>query len=318
MRKTPRMGLVAGIALTCVPVFAKDARDVQPAPQAPHTVSAKPAGGGHGRVGLLVGVAGGIAAGFVIASLTDYPLEEGGAYGVMLLGGGLGALVGQKIGSSVGRPWEEPGRLAVSLAYAWTTAKASRDLEAAFAASGFPATNDSHSIAPSVLASYRVARQLHAGLELSGVSPQWFRAMDAGTFLTESVGGKSYGIVVSYAPMPTERRRLTYALGAGLDYYDVTVESYFDPIDASYPEDQPDRASRKTDHTLGLQLRGSLECWLVHDVSLQASVVGRWSGSIEVPEITLIHPLPDRTRSLPGHSVSLSSLHLQVGFGMRF
>jgi hypothetical protein len=273
---------------------------------------------GHGRLGLLVGVAGGIAAGFGIAGLTDYALEEGGGFGVMVLGGGIGAIIGQKIGSSAGRPWEDPGRLQVSLAYAWTFS-ASRDVVAAFEASRFLATNDSHSIAPSVSVSYRVGRHLHTGLELSGVSAPSFRAGDSETFLTETVGGQSYGVVVSYAPMPAERRRLTYALGAGLDYYDVAVEGYFDPmLHAGYPEDQPHRASRKTDHTFGLQLRGSLEYWLVHDVSLQASLVGRWAGPIEVPGIELTHPLPDRARSLLGHSVDLSSIHFQVGFGMRF
>jgi hypothetical protein len=207
----------------------------------------------------------------------------------------------------------------VSLAYAWTTSTASRDIEAAFACAGFRATNNTHSLAPSVSVSYRVGRNLHTGLELSGISAQWFQSADSGTFLGEDIGGASYGVFASYAPMPAERHRWTYALGAGFDYYDATVESYFDPmLQAGYPKDQPRRATHKTEPTVGIQLRGSLEYWLVHDVSLQASVVGRWAAPIEVPEIALTHPLPDRNRLLPAHSLDLSSLHFQVAFGMRF
>jgi hypothetical protein len=124
---------------------------------------------------------------------------------------------------------------------------------------------------------------------------------------------------VSYAPAPSERRRLTYALGAGLDYYAVTVESYFDPVlDSGYPEEQPLRASRNTHSMFGLQARGGLEYWLVSDVSLQVSLVGRWVRPIEFQGVALTHPQPGESRSLASHSVDLSSLQLSVGVGMRF
>jgi opacity protein-like surface antigen len=166
---------------------------------------------------------------------------------------------------------------------------------------------------------YGIAGPFNTGVELSGIPGQWFRASDSGTYLTQLVSGQSYGVIVSYAPMPSESRRLTYALGAGLDYYSVTVESYFDPtLEGSYPEDQPFRASHRKDTTFGLQLRGGLEYALVPDVSLRVSLIGRWARPIEVPGVALTHPRPDLQRSLVAHSVDLSSVQVSVGVGMRF
>jgi hypothetical protein len=133
------------------------------------------------------------------------------------------------------------------------------------------------------------------------------------------VGGRSLGLIVNYAPMPSARRRLTWSLGAGVDYYSVGVENYFDEgYDAGFPEDQPSRFSRSTDSTYGLQLRGSLDYYLVHDVSIQLGVIGRWVSPIEVEGISLTHPSPDLSRSLAAHSVDLSSVHLSIGLGMGF
>jgi hypothetical protein len=279
----------------------------------------KSEGKGRGFYGLLLGAAAGMAVGFGVAAASDYPLKEGGAFGVMLLGGGLGGFVGHKVGSSTGRPWQDPGRLQVSLGYAWTASAASRDIQSAFEDSSFPATNEHHPTAPSFSVTFGIAGPFNAGVELSGIPGQWFRASDSRTYLTQLVSGQSYGVIVNYAPMPSEHRRLTYSLGAGLDYYSVTVESYFDPsFEGPYPEDQPFRASRSRDPTFGLQLRGGLEYALVPDVSLRVSLIGRWARPIEVSGVALTHPLPDQQRSLVAHSVDLSSIQVSVGVGMRF
>jgi hypothetical protein len=308
--------VVAILVLTCAPLLAEDG--LQPE-ELGSDVPPPGEGKGHGLSGLLIGAAAGIAVGFGVAAASDYALKEGGASAVLLLGGGLGGFVGHKVGSSAGRPWPDPGRLQVSLGYALTTSAASRDIQAAFEDSSFPATNEHHPTAPSFSVTSGIAGPFNAGVELAGISGQWFRASDSGTFLTELVSGQSYGVIVNYAPMPSESRRLTYAVGAGLDYYSVTVESYFDPrLEGSYPEDQPFRASRMKDTTFGLQLRGGLEYSLVHDVSLRLSLIGRWARPIEVPGIALAHPLADQQRSLVAHSVDVSSVQVSVGVGMRF
>jgi hypothetical protein len=279
----------------------------------------KSEGEGRGFYGLLLGAAAGIAVGLGVAAASEYALKEGGAFGVMLLGGGLGGFVGHKVGSSAGRPWEDPSRLQISLDYALTTSAVSQDIQAAFEASGLPATNQHHPTAPSLSVTYGISGPFSAGVELSGIPGQWFRASDPGTYLTQLVSGQSYGVIVNYAPRPSEHRRLTYSLGAGLDYYSVTVESYFDPsFEGPYPEDQPFRASRSKDPTFGLQLRGGLEYALVHDVSLRVSLIGRWARPIEVPGIALTHPRPDLQRSLVAHSLDLSSVQVSVSVGMRF
>jgi hypothetical protein len=119
--------------------------------------------------------------------------------------------------------------------------------------------------------------------------------------------------------MPSELRRLTWTLGAGADYYSVSVENYFDPrLDTGYPEDQPFRFTHRRDHTFGLQLRGGLAYALVPDVSIKATVVGRWARPIEVPGIALTHPSPDHSKALVAHSVDLSSLQVSLGVAMRF
>lgn len=306
LRKT----LVAVLLLTCTPLVARDEAVASDLP---------PESEGHGLSGFLIGVAAGIAAGFGVAAVSDYALKEGGGYAVLLLGGGLGGFVGQKVGSSAGRPWQDPGRLQVSLAYGWTISAASRDIHAAFEDSGFPSTNARHPTAPSFSVTYGIVGPFSAGVELAGIPGLRFRGRDSGTSLSQNVSGQSWGVIMSYAPMPSERRRLTYAIGGGLDHYSVNVESYFDPtLAGSYPEEQPLRASRGRKHTFGLQLRGGLEYSLVHDVSLRASLIGRWARPIEVPGVTLAHPRPGQQRSLVAHSVDLSSIQVSVGVGIRF
>jgi hypothetical protein len=276
--------LVGVLVVSWGPARADDGVGVDPRDSEGPPVSEN---GGYGRWGLLLGAAGGMALGLAVAGMSDFPLKEGGGFGVMLLGGGLGAFVGHKIGSSAGKAWEDPGKLQVSVRQAWTMSAASKDIQAAFDATAFSATNEQHSLAPSVAVTYRMGRRFNTGVELSGISAQWFRYGDSAAHLTESVGGRSLGLIVNYAPMPSARRRLTWALGVGVDYYSVDVENYFDEdFDAGFPEEQPSRFSRSTDSTYGVQLRGSLDYYLVHDVSIQLGVSGRWASPIEVEGIT--------------------------------
>ena len=308
--------LVGVLVVPCGPVLADDGVGPEPRDSDEPPMSEN---GGRGGWGILLGTAGGIAAGFAVASMTDYPLKEGGAFAVILLGGGLGAFVGHKIGSSAGKAWEDPGKLQVSLRHAWTMSAASKDIQAAFDASALAGTNDQHSIAPSVAVTYRIGRRFNTGVELSGVSAQRFRFSDSAASLTESVGGRSLGLVVNYAPTPSARRRLTYSLGAGVDHYSVDVASYFDPaFQVDFPVVQPSRTSRSRHSPFGLQLRGSLDYYLVHDVSIQLSLSGRWVRPIEIEGISLTHPSPELSRSLAAHSLDISSVHLSIGVGMGF
>lgn len=264
--------LVGALVVPWGPVLADDALGPEPrSSDEPSTTE----GRGHGRWGLLLGTAGGIAAAFAVAAMTDTSLDEVGSFVVIPLGGGLGAFVGQKIGSSAGKPWEDPGKLQVSLRHAWTMSAASKDIQAAFDESAFAATNEHYSIAPSVAVTYRLGRRFNTGLELSRLSAH-FRYSDSAAHLIEWVSGSSFGLVFNYAPMPSERRRLTGSLGAGVDYYPVNIEEYFDEgFEARFPEGQLSRFSRSADSAYGLQLRGSLDYYIVHDVSIQLSVSGR-------------------------------------------
>ena len=114
--------LVSVLALAWGPLAAEDAGSSKPVAS---DIPPEGEGGGHGLSGLFIGAVAGVAVGFGVAAASDYPLKEGGGYTVILLGGGLGAFVGHKVGSSAGRPWHDPGRLQASLAYAWTTSAAS-------------------------------------------------------------------------------------------------------------------------------------------------------------------------------------------------
>jgi hypothetical protein len=178
--------LVAVLVLACGPLLAQE--EVRPAADG-SAIPAESGEGGHGLSGLLIGAAAGIAVGFGIAASTDFPLKEGGASAVILMGGGLGGWVGHKVGSSAGQPWSDPGRLKVSLGYGWTTAPGTSAIQSAFETSGFPATNEHHSTAPSVSLTCGIAGPFHAGLELAGIPGQWFRSRDPGTYLSQSVGG---------------------------------------------------------------------------------------------------------------------------------
>jgi hypothetical protein len=121
MKRILRIVLAGVLVVAVDPVLAQDGDRGEPA-----AIDDRPRNErrGHGLLGSLVGAAAGIAVGFAVAASTDYALKEGGAFGVMLLGGGLGGFVGHKIGSSAGRPWEEPGELQLSLRYAWTASSA--------------------------------------------------------------------------------------------------------------------------------------------------------------------------------------------------
>jgi hypothetical protein len=82
--------LVAVLVLACGPLAAQDGDHAElAASDIPPMSESK----GHGLSGLLIGAAAGIAVGFGVAAASEYPLKEGGAFGVMLLGGGLGGRI---------------------------------------------------------------------------------------------------------------------------------------------------------------------------------------------------------------------------------
>jgi hypothetical protein len=280
-------------------------------------------------IGWLLGTAGGIATGFLIAHLTDYALEEGGAYSAILGGGGIGGYVGYRIGASVGRKFTKeaphtedavsfPGKFKTSFGYAWTRSMAREDIREAFQSSGFNPTNPHHAIAPNLSLSYRINNRFNPGLELSGISAQEFESCDDEVHLSANLTGNSYSVIMDFTPYPLDNSSFDYAFGFGLDYYSVNVENYFDLRAGNYTENEFSRFIHTTINKFGLLLRASLDYYIVKDVSIQFRLSGRLVKPIEIQEISITHPITNDHWRLIHHSVNLSAFYLSTGIGMHF
>ena len=277
----------------------------------------------------LLGTAGGIATGFLIADLTDYALEEGGVYTVFLCGGGIGGYVGYRIGASVKKKalnsrnetegsLSPPSKFKISIGYAWTKSMAMNDIKEAFKASEFYPTNPHHSIAPNLILSYRINNRFNPSLELSGISAQGFESSDSEVHLSANLSGYSTSLFIDYTPFPLNKSSFDYAFGVGFDYYSINVENYFDLRGGNYTENDFSRFMHTTINKFDLLLRVSLDYYIVKDVSIQLKMSGRWVEPIEIQKISITNPITNHHRWLIDHSVNFSSFHFSTGIGMHF
>ncbi len=271
-------------------------------------------------VGAGLGALAGVGTGLVIADATDYALEEGGLYMIMILGGGLGALVGGRVGASLDNDRSAPpGRLQVELSYGRSAAGAESDLRDMVSAAGLTAENRRHRLVGAVLLSVRLVKGLEVGVESSGLAQRFFQGYDGQVGMGASLRGGVRSILARYLARVGAARRRAIGAGAGLDRYDVTAESWFDPLtQEEYPSDQPSRASLVSAKPSGWHVRGDLSWYPVRDARLLLGVVQRHAGALELPGITLQHPDPTRTRTAPTQRVRLSSTVVRLGLALHY
>jgi hypothetical protein len=269
----------------------------------------------------LVGAGVGAAAGFGLAGVTRYELQEGGALVVALLGGGLGAVTANKFAESRDRPWGLSHRVQVAFPWAIVWSEAPEDIETAFSASGYGAADSHHSLAPAVTISVDIVGPLQVGGEVSGIRGVRVRDEDVGTHVTESVDGENFSFYVLIGRSPSQDRRLTYFGGGGVARTAITVLSYFDQkenLEGPPALAQPRRSSRAEANGWHPLIRAGLEFNFTDDVALRFEGVRRWAQEVSVPAIELLDPTGNVVRQLENHPVSLRSFQLSLGFGLRY
>jgi hypothetical protein len=269
----------------------------------------------------LAGAGVGVAAGFGLAGATDYELQEGGLFVVVLLGGGLGAATGHKLSLSAGGPWRtlRPVQVAFPWAHGWS--ESSGDVRSAFSASGYRAEDSHHALVPAVTLTVDAGRWIRIGAEISGIRGVLLRGDDEVARVSESVDGHSVSLFAVVSTTPSRGRRLTYFGGGGLGRDAVTALSYFDQkTSTGIPPDvvQRNRSSRASAARWSPQIRGGLEVYLTDEVSLKMEAVRRWADTISVPSIELTDLNGVVVSHHGAHSVSLTSFHLSLGLGMRY
>jgi len=286
----------------------------------PATSCAQEAGGRRPAAGALVGAGVGVATGFVLAGATDYPLKEGGAFVVTFLGAALGAVTGHKLSSSLGRPWSAPGRVQVTFPWAAGWSGAADDIESAFSAHGYRGEDTHHALVPAVTVTLNAFGPLRVGAEVSGIRAVSVGGRGALASLTENVDGRAVAALAVVGKRPTAERRLTWAVGGGIDRYVVTVESYFDQVEEGDRPDaqQPRRSVRSEATGWGPHVRAGAEYHLTRDVSVKLEGMRRWKGDVTVPNIEILDSSGTVLTRHGGHSVSLGSFQMALGVALGF
>jgi len=276
--------------------------------------------GGRWSAGALIGAGVGIASGFALAAATDYDLQEGGAFVVTFLGAAMGATTGYKLVSSRTEPWSSAGRVQVVFPWALGWSPATRDVESAFAVSGYRGRDAHHALAPAVTATLDAFGPIRIGAEVSGIRAVSVGDRSALASLTENVDGRAASILALVGTRPSAERRLTYSVGGGLDRYAVTVETYFDQVrQGDRPDAQQPRRSARTERAgWDAHVRAGIEYHLARDVSLKLDGLRRWKDDVAVPTIELLDAEGAVVTRHQAHSVSMRSFQVALGVGLRF
>ena len=281
--------------------------------------------------GCLLGIVGGIASGFVIAKLADYPLEEGGVYTPIIVGGGLGGFLGYKIGAAIHHRKDQKRRLLnqetnnltnrihIILGTDWVTTKANSDIIDAFRVSGFNGKDQSDRYALNLGIVYSLSTRFNLGFEIAGIPPQKIDAEESALELGYEAGGISYCLLVDYIIFPPKSNAFEFALGTGLTYNSVSTGGSFELIEEyERPVEEIWSMIHKDEKLIGVHLRACLDYYFLNDLSILFKVNGNLMPAIDCPELTYTHYAGIYTKVLKSHSVNLSNVKLSIGLRFRF
>ncbi len=266
-----------------------------------------------------IGIAAGVAAGFAVAAATDWPLKEGGALEVVLLGGAIGLLSANRIRASgdVDRgDAAGPIRLSVGYARGWTNG--SDQIRRAMTGTGSPAEDRHHDLIPRASLSYDLKRGLEVGVDVSGIAAQFVSDREPDAVASEDVFGWSLGLTAGYRGSPAGTRFLSYRLEVGVDRHAMSVTRWFDTLDPRFPPVQPTRSATVDRTDFGMRLGAGVDLYVARDFAVQLGVTRRWMDPVTVPGIGLDHPNSALDRSLDAHSFDLSTVEASVGVAFHF
>jgi hypothetical protein len=180
----------------------------------------------------------------------------------------------------------------------------------------YPEDHSVHPICWNLLAEYNLSNRYLLGLALSSLPRQEINGI-GGEW--ERITSNAYSMIVEYIPKPAAplfMSNFEFAAGAGICYQRFTIEGTLWDESTSFEDKE---------NQIGLQVRTSLDYYLVKNVSFRLLLNGRLLPAITVPEISRTFSVESydwergefvttqETKILQTHKVNFSSVDLSLG-----